>query len=130
MEKARTDSDHPEEMAAGADPKALVNILDTSEPVTLNLDGETSGRPKRPVLTFEQKVAARAAHYVMVYATSGTSECRFSVSYNHATRPEFSWLEFDTARQTIREGTGHPRRNGFTKANGWTLNPEWQGADW
>ena len=52
-----------------------------------------------------------------------------SVSYGGRTQAEFKTL-IVYANDSHRTEYGHPKRNGITKANGWSINPEMLHGDW
>lgn len=64
------------------------------------------------------------------YATKGRNMVYFHASYRHTQRAEFEWMEINWDDEKICTGSGHPKTAGFTKKNGWTINPEMLGAQW
>jgi hypothetical protein len=53
----------------------------------------------------------------------------YRVSYNSSTRPSFETAIFG-AHGKVTRIYGHPRRNGVTKAQGWSIDPQELRADW
>ena len=68
-----------------------------------------------------------------LYAMDQTDRAAFfSVGYNHSTRPYFTTFIVavgpgENRGKVLRVTSGHPRSNGCTKKDGWTIDPGYDG---
>lgn len=65
--------------------------------------------------------------YLTAYAHGPAEIAYLSATYRHTVRPEFDTAIVDLSTGRVRTFRGHPRLNGATAKNGFSVDPEYDG---